>query len=236
MTTEKRLPSVWNFFSYKKEVAFRYQNEVFQEGRSYLNRTVIFCESPIMVTSLPLRKFPQRSLSWREGKANISQRQNRFQQKKWRLKSGCRNSILTTRRYTGLGSSSDWMKGIFILSEDHPDLGSDTSSVWNLCVRHFAGKPVVASQNVGWFLRLEIRLVSEKYRTTGKIQRGLRTEAEMWEQVLKKAQKAEMSDSISYSLKAVCFKSQFLYARSFYRSIRGGVICQVASTSFLASS
>ena len=34
MTTEKRLPSVWNFFSYKKEVAFRYQNEVFQEGRS----------------------------------------------------------------------------------------------------------------------------------------------------------------------------------------------------------
>ena len=141
-----------------------------------------------------------------------------------------------TRRHTGLGSASDWMKWIFILSEDHPDLGSDTSSVWNLCVRHFAGKPVVASQNVGRFLRLEIRLVSEKYHTTGKIQRGLRTEAEMWEQVLTKAQKAEMSDSISYSLKAVCFKSQFLYARSFYRSIRGGVICQVASTSFLASS
>ena len=95
---------------------------------------------------------------------------------------------------------------------------------------------MVASQNVGWFLRIEIRLVSEKYHTTGKIQRGLRTEAEMWEQVLTKAQKAEMSDSISYSLQAVCFKSQFLYARSFYRSIRGGVICQVASTSFLASS
>ena len=63
MTTEKKLPSVWNFFSSKKEVAFRYQNEVFQEGRSYLNRIVIFCESPIMVTSLPLRKFPQISLS-----------------------------------------------------------------------------------------------------------------------------------------------------------------------------
>ena len=30
---------------------------------------------------------------------------------------------------------------------------------------------MVASQNVGWFLRLEIRLVSEKYHTTAKIQR-----------------------------------------------------------------
>ena len=54
-----------------------------------------------------------------------------------------------TRRYTGLGSASDWMKWIFNLSEDHPDLGSDTSSVWNFSVRHFAEKPVVASQNVG---------------------------------------------------------------------------------------
>ena len=50
MTTEKNYHQFGTFFSYKKEVAFHYQNEVFQEGRSYLNRTVIFCESPIMVT------------------------------------------------------------------------------------------------------------------------------------------------------------------------------------------
>ena len=40
----------------------------------------------------------------------------------------------------------------------YPDLGSDTSSVWNFCSRFsdvtFAGKPVVASRNVGCFLRL----------------------------------------------------------------------------------
>ena len=37
----------------------------------------------------------------------------------------------------------------------YPDLGSDTLSVWNFLRsflrRHFAGKPVVASRNVGWF-------------------------------------------------------------------------------------
>ena len=34
------------------------------------------------------------------------------------------------------------------------DLANDTSSVWNFCA-HFAGKSVVASQNVGCFLRKE---------------------------------------------------------------------------------
>ena len=40
----------------------------------------------------------------------------------------------------------------------YSDLGSDASSVWNFCARflrrHLAGKPVVASPNVGCFLRL----------------------------------------------------------------------------------
>ena len=39
-----------------------------------------------------------------------------------------------------------------------PDLGSDTSSVWNFCMsfarRHFTGKPMVASRNVGYCLKL----------------------------------------------------------------------------------
>ena len=40
----------------------------------------------------------------------------------------------------------------------YSDLGSDASSVWNFCARflrrHLAGKLLVASPNVGYFLRL----------------------------------------------------------------------------------
>ena len=49
----------------------------------------------------------------------------------------------------------------------YPDLGSDTSSVWNFCVfcsdiDHFEVKPVVASQNVGCFLRqVEINITCD---------------------------------------------------------------------------
>ena len=43
--------------------------------------------------------------------------------------------------------------------KQYPDLGNDASSVWNSCARrlsrHLAGKPVVASPNVGCFLRLD---------------------------------------------------------------------------------
>ena len=59
----------------------------------------------------------------------------------------------------------------------YPDLDNDTSSLWNLgsfLSRHFAGKPVMASRNVGFFLRLSIYKkyylfthrpeVGEKYR------------------------------------------------------------------------
>ena len=44
-----------------------------------------------------------------------------------------------------------------ISQKHYPDLGSDTSSLWNFCAflsTSFAGKPVMASQNVGCFLRL----------------------------------------------------------------------------------
>ena len=44
-----------------------------------------------------------------------------------------------------------------------PDLGIDTSSVWNFCARPSAvisrARPVVMSQNVGCFLRLKIRYI-----------------------------------------------------------------------------
>ena len=36
-------------------------------------------------------------------------------------------------------------------------LGSKASSIWNFCAR-FAGKPVIASRNVGCFLRLLSRI------------------------------------------------------------------------------
>ena len=54
-----------------------------------------------------------------------------------------------------------------INQKHHPDLGSDASSVWNFCTRfvrrHLAGKPVVASPNVGCFLRLTSSPPTEMY-------------------------------------------------------------------------
>ena len=74
---------------------------------------------------------------------------------KWRLRNGRRNSILMTRHY--------------------PDLGSDTSSVRDFLLRSFlrcryAGKPVVASQNVGSFLRLKYSRLRWNTQWTPKIQ------------------------------------------------------------------
>ena len=74
---------------------------------------------------------------------------------KWRLRNERRNSILMTRHY--------------------PDLGSDTSSVRDFLLRSFlrccyAGKPVVASQNVGSFLRLIYSRLSWSTQWTPKIQ------------------------------------------------------------------
>ena len=58
------------------------------------------------------------------------------------------------RHYPDLGSASDWLKQNFL-----PISGrSDTSSVWNFWAlfnkRHFVKKPLVASRNVGCFLRV----------------------------------------------------------------------------------
>ena len=66
-----------------------------------------------------------------------------------------------TCHYLDLGSASDWLKQIFprgtTNQKHYPDLDSDTSSVWNFCARfsdvNFKGKPVVAFQNIGCFLR-----------------------------------------------------------------------------------
>ena len=63
-----------------------------------------------------------------------------------------------------LGIASDWLKQICphgtTNQKLYSDLGSDASSVWNFCGRdshrrHFMGKPMVVSQNVGCFLRLQ---------------------------------------------------------------------------------
>ena len=67
-----------------------------------------------------------------------------------------------TRHFPDLGSASGWLTQISLRSttnkKHYPDLGSDASSVCNFCARFsdvfFAGKPVVASPNVGCFLKL----------------------------------------------------------------------------------
>ena len=66
-----------------------------------------------------------------EKTVDISRRYNWFPAK-WRLRIDNRNSILITCHY--------------------PDLDSDTSAVWNFWAP-FAGKPMIASGNVGRFVR-----------------------------------------------------------------------------------
>ena len=61
--------------------------------------------------------------------------------------------------YPDLGNASDWSHWRFNQLEALPNLGKDTSSVWNFNLRlflrhHFTGEPVVALQNVGCFLSL----------------------------------------------------------------------------------
>ena len=49
------------------------------------------------------------------------------------------------------------------MTRHYPDMGSDASSVWNFCARFWdvilAGKPVVASRNIGCFFRLELPII-----------------------------------------------------------------------------
>ena len=79
--------------------------------------------------------------------------------KKWRLRNERGNSILMTCHYSDLGSASDWLK--YISLEAQPM--RIVTQIWLVRVismgflrsfleSHFAGIPVVASQNVGCFL------------------------------------------------------------------------------------
>ena len=60
---------------------------------------------------------------------------------KWGLWNERRNSILTTRHYLDLGGASDWFNQI--------NFPRGTTNLRSFLRRHLAGKPVVASTNVG---------------------------------------------------------------------------------------
>ena len=63
------------------------------------------------------------------------------------------------RHYPDLGSTSDWWRQIFNQSEEYyPDLGSDTSSVWNFCSRF---SDVTSRRNQWW--RREMLVVFSGY-------------------------------------------------------------------------
>ena len=70
---------------------------------------------------------------------------------KWRLRNEHRNSILMMRHYLDLGSASDWLNQIFQVVRP---IRSTMEFLRSFLRRHLAGKPVVASPNVGCFLRL----------------------------------------------------------------------------------
>ena len=71
-----------------------------------------------------------------------------------------KKSILMTRHYPDLGSASDWLKTFFNQSVISMEF------LRSLCRRHLAGKPLVASPNVGCFLRLLSNLsVQKKWKT-----------------------------------------------------------------------
>ena len=81
---------------------------------------------------------------------------------KWRLRNERRNSILMTRHYSAPLSASDWLKRI---SHTAQPIRSTTQikvesrhqygiSALVFVRRQFPGKPVLASRNVGCFLRL----------------------------------------------------------------------------------
>ena len=78
---------------------------------------------------------------------------------KLRLRNDCKNSILMTWHCPDLGRDSDWLKICFTNQRHYPFLGSNTSDtsmafLQSFLRRHFVRKRMVASQNVGYFLRL----------------------------------------------------------------------------------
>ena len=74
-----------------------------------------------------------------------------------RLRNERRNSILMTHHYLDVGSTSDWLKEI-----SHAVRLIRTRHQYGISMivlrRHFAAKPVVASRNVGCFVRLGFAL------------------------------------------------------------------------------
>ena len=69
---------------------------------------------------------------------------------KWRLRNERRHSILMTHHYQDLRSASDWLEISLNPNQKHyPDLGSDASSVWNVCARFSA---VIWRENQWWAL------------------------------------------------------------------------------------
>ena len=71
---------------------------------------------------------------------------------KWRLRDERGNSILMTCHYPDLGSASDWLKQISPPRHDYCVISMEF--LRSFLRRPFAGKPVVASGNIGCFLRL----------------------------------------------------------------------------------
>ena len=71
---------------------------------------------------------------------------------KWRLRNERWNSILTMRHYPDLGGASDWSCRIANLFQ--PSRVISMEFLRSFLRRHLMGKPVVASPNVGSFLRL----------------------------------------------------------------------------------
>ena len=90
---------------------------------------------------------------------------------RWHLRIEHRNSILMRRHYPDLGSASDWLNQI-----SHADDQSEAlprSGYWHVISMKFlcsylrccwAGKPVVESPNVGFFLRVEFRFCKWRAR------------------------------------------------------------------------
>ena len=99
-------------------------------------------------------------LAWLAGSHSI---QTRFLAK-WHVRNKRRNSILKTCHYPDLGTASLVVPlGKFDSANQkhYPDLGSDASSVWNLCARFSdvirqGNQYMVVLPNVSCFLRLPI--------------------------------------------------------------------------------
>ena len=74
-----------------------------------------------------------------------------------------KNSILLTRHYPDLSSAFDWLEQVALAARPIRSATRRVISVeflGSFLRRHFAGKLVVTSQNVGCFLRLEVYFYS----------------------------------------------------------------------------